>query len=146
MFFSDKDNDLADICMEQLFNAIKQQNKDAVKETFSQKALEKAEDIDISIDYLLSFVQGKVVSWNRDESSTVFDSVEAEGKTKQLVTWYTLDTDKQTYLILLIDYPIDTIDPANVGLYSIRILRAEDEDKLVGTWEEWMIPGIYIVD
>jgi len=146
VFFSDKDNDFADARMEQLFNAVKWRNKDDIKEMFSKKAIEKAEAIDIGVDCLLSFIQGEVVSWNRDESPMVFDSVENGGKTKQLVTWYTLDTDEQSYFVLLVDYPVDSIDPENVGLYLIRILRVEDENKLVGTWEEWVIPGIYILD
>ena len=145
MFFSDKNDKFADTRMEELFDAIKQQNKDGIKELFSEKAIDVAGDIDIEIDHLLSFVQGKLVSWNRDESPIVFDSVKYGNEKKQLVTWYTLDTDEQNYLVLLVDYPIDTIDSKNAGLYSIRILRAEDENKLVGTWEEWVIPGICIL-
>lgn len=146
MFFSDKDNNLADTRMEQLFNAIEQQSKNALIENFSKKALEKTEDIDVDVDHLLSFIQGDVVSWNRDESPIVFDNIEAGGKVKQLVTWYTLDTSEQNYFVLLVDYPIDTIDPENVGLYSICILRSEDENKLTGTWEDWAVPGINILD
>lgn len=144
--FTDKDIEQADARMEQLFDEIKQQNKDGLKELFSEKAIDDTENINIEIDDFLSFVQGKVVSWSRDESPIVFDSVENGNKTKQLVTWYTLDTDEQSYLILLVDYPIDTINSENAGLYSIRILKAEDENKLVGTWEDWVIPGIYILD
>ena len=146
VFFIDKNNNFADTRMEELFDALKQQNRDVIKEIFSEKAVNETGKIDIQIEHLLSFIQGKLVSWNRDESPIVFDSVEYGNKKKQLVTWYTLSTDEQNYLVLLVDYPIDTIDPKNAGLYSIRILRAEDENKLAGTWEEWVIPGIYIMN
>ncbi len=144
--FRDKDIEQADARMEQLFGEIKQQNKEGLKELFSEKAIDEAENINIEIDDFLSFVQGEVVSWNRDDSPTVYDVVEQGSKSKQLITWYTLDTDEQNYLVLLVDYPIDTINPENAGLYSIRILKAEDENKLVGFVEDWVIPGIYILD
>ena len=145
VIFGDKDNEFADTRMEQLFNATKTQNIDDFKKMFSEKALSEAENINIEINDFLSFVQGEVISWSRDESPIVFDSVEHGNATKQLVTWYTLDSDEQSYLVLLVDYPIDTINPENAGLYSISILKAEDENKLVGTWEDWAIPGIYIM-
>lgn len=144
MFFKDNDNDLADVRMKQVFTAIKAKDKEAIKSVFSKKALAETSNIDVGINYLLSFIQGEVISWNRDESSTVFDSNENGNKAKQLVTWFNLNTDEQNYLVFLVDYPIDTINPENEGLYSLRIIRAQDENNLSGTMEDWMIPGIYI--
>lgn len=146
MLFSDKNNKFAETRMEEVFDAIKQKNKDAIRGMFSENAVNEAGELDAEIDRLLSFVQGNLVSWSMDESPIVFDSTEYGSKKKQLVTWYTLNTDEQNYSVFLVDYPIDTIDPKNVGLYSMRILRTEDENKLSGTWEEWVIPGIYILD
>ena len=146
VFFGDKDNELADARMEALFGAIKQQDRAAIKDTFSEKAANEAAEIDIEIENFISFIQGDIVSWSREESSRVSDVVHYGYKTKRLLTWYTLSTNKQDYFVLLVDYPIDTIDPKNAGLYTIRILRVEDDDKLEGTIEEWIIPGIYIMD
>lgn len=146
MFLRDQNNDLADARMDQLFNAIKEQDKDALKDVFSQKALVKSGNFDVGVEYLLSFVQGEALSWNREDSPIVFDDVEDGGKTKKLVTWYAIDTDEQSYLVFLVDYPIDTIDPENAGLYSLRIITSEDENALDGSWEEWEIPGIYVPD
>lgn len=143
-FFRDKNNDLADARMEQLFYAIKKQDKDSIKALFSKKARTETKNIDADVNHLLSFVQGDVISWVQDDSPMVFDSVEGGSTTKQLVTWYKVDTDEQNYLFFLVDYPIDTINSDNAGLYSLRIIRAEDENKLTGTWEDWVIPGIYI--
>lgn len=145
MLFGDKDNALADTRMKQIVNAINMQDEKALKEVFSAKALDESSNIDSEIDHLLSFIHGEVISWNRDGSPIVFDRFEASGKTKQLVTWYTLETTEQCYLLLLIDYPVDSIVLKNTGLYSLRILKAEDEHKLIGTWEDWTIPGVYIL-
>ena len=143
-FFGDKNNDLADARMEQLLYAIKKQDKDSIKALFSKKARTETKNIDTDVNHLLSFVQGEVISWIQDDSPIVFDIVEGGSTTKQLVTWYKVDTDEQNYLFFLVDYPIDTINSDNTGLYSLRIIRAEDENKLTGTWEDWVIPGIYI--
>ena len=141
-FFADKDSAFADACMEELYDAIKHQDAENIKAIFSKKSINEAIEMDMKIDNLLSFVQGELISWHRDESPIVFDTVEYGRKTKQLVTWYNLNTTEQSYSVLLIDYPIDTIDAENAGLYSLMILRTEDENKLEGTWEEWMVPGI----
>lgn len=144
--FEDRDSELADARMEQLFSAIKAQDQAAIKAAFSPKAQAEAGNLDAGVAYLLSAVQGEAVSWERDESPVVFDSVEYGYTTKQLVTWYTLKTDRENYLVFLWDYPIDTMDPENAGLYCLRIIRAEDEDTLEGAWEDWAVPGIWIPD
>lgn len=145
-FFGDKDNDFADARMEEVFDAIKEQDKDALKAIFSTKALAETETMDVDIDALFSFIQGEVVSWSRDESPVVFDYVEYGDKIKQLLTWYTLYTDEHCYLVFLVDYPIDTIEPENAGLYSLIILGLEDEGKMEEAVEELIIPGICILD
>lgn len=144
--FYDNDSELADARIEQLFEATQQQDKATFKKMFSQKAINEADNIDDEIDCFFSFVQGTAISWNRDESPRVFEVVEYGRKSKQLITWYTLNTDKQSYLVLLVDYPVDTMNSENVGLYSIRILKLEDENRLIGTVEEWILPGIYVLD
>ena len=136
MFFLDEDNNLADKRMEQLYEALEQSNEKEIKKIFSKNAISKAENIDNSIENLFLFIKGKVISWNRDESPIVFDSVKDIGETKQIVTWYSLQTDEQQYLFLLVDYPIDTISPNNAGVYSLGVLKLEDEDKLTGTLED----------
>ena len=60
----------ADARLEQVLDAIKNQDKAALKAMFSNKALVEAEDINGSIDYLLTFVQGKIESWERDRLSS----------------------------------------------------------------------------
>ena len=144
MFIRDKDTGLAESRMKQLVNAIKQQDEEAIKELFSEKAIEEAGDIDSNVADLLSFVRGEVVSWTQDGSPVVFEDFEYGSVTKELLTWYDLKTSEESYRVLLDDYPIDTVDSKNVGLYSIMILRAEDEDKL----ESWggSNAGVYILE
>lgn len=144
-FLRDSDDEYAEARMEKLFNAIKGRDKDAIKAEFSKKAITETKDFDADLDNLLSFVKGNAVSWAQDGSSRVSDVSESNGYTKRLMTWYNLYTDEQNYLFFIVDYPIDTINIDHAGIYSLRILKAEDEDKLEGYVEDWEIPGIYIL-
>ena len=65
-------------------------------------------------------------------------------KEKQLLLWFTLHTDEQSYLIFLADYPINTIEPKNKGLYTLKIIEAEKEKEITGYVEDLIIPGIAI--
>lgn len=142
----DEDGELIDECMQQVYIAIKENDSEALKAVFSEKAIDEAEDIDEEIERLLSFIQGKAVLCTRDESPVATEKAEDGCKQKQLVAWYDLNTDEEKYLIFVADYPIDTFTPENEGLYSLMILKAEDEDKLTGAIEDWIIPGIRILD
>ncbi len=145
-FFTDKDNDLADARMEQVYNAIENQDIDALVALFSEKAIMQTNNIYSVAESLFSFIQGEPVSWSRDESPIVFDWSEEYGNRKQLITWFTLLTEEQSYSVFLVDYPVDSIEPQKEGLYSLRIIKIDNEDYLEETWEEWVTPGIYIWD
>lgn len=146
-FLSDTDNGFADARIEQIFQSIKNHDNDSLKMTFSESFIDcQGDNLYHSIDFLMDYVQGMPVSWSREESPIVFDTSENGEKRKQLVVWFTLHTDEQIYSVFLVDYPIDTVDPNNEGLYSLRIIKIEDEDKLEGVWNEWVTPGIYVCD
>ncbi len=142
MFFNDKDTRLAESRMEQLVNAIKQKNEDDLKEIFSEKAIEEVGDIESEVEDLLDCFQGEVVSWKWDGLPVVTDVFEYGRKIKKLEIWFMLETDEENYLVFFVDYPIDTITPENVGLYTIWVLRAEDEEEL-GENLKWGDANLY---
>ena len=39
---------------------------------------------------------------------------------------------------------MDTDYPNNVGLYTLRVIKAEDKDTQFGYWQDMKLPGIYI--
>lgn len=143
-FWEYSDESLADNRMEQFFCAVKNQDRESINGLFSKKAYNEAENFDKSIDDLFDYIQGDCVYWGVDGSPVVYDSVENGKKTKQLMTWYYLNTDEQKYFVFIVDYPIDSIDPENEGIYTLMIIKGEDENRLVGAMEDWVKPGIYI--
>lgn len=140
----DDDDKKADARLEQVLNAIKNQDKDALKELFSKKAMSEAEDFDEGAEYLFELFQGKVESWDGDGGPTVYESIEYGKITKEMISAYDVVTDKQAYIFCLIDYPQDTQNPDNAGLYALRVVKAEDEKTQLSGWQSMKVPGIYV--
>jgi hypothetical protein len=137
----DSDDTKANARLEQVIEAIKNKDKDAIKSLFSKKALGEAEDFDGSMDDLLVFFQGKVDSWKKSSGPTVFESNDYGHTTKEVSSYYFVDTDKQKYFFLLRDYPIDTDHPDNVGLYMLLVVKAEDREKIYDRNQKILFDG-----
>lgn len=145
-FSEDKDNKLADICINNLCNGIKEKNEINVKKLFSEKACSDAGNIEICIDELFEFIKGEFLSWNREESPIVEDYAEAGKKSKREMFWFSLKTTEQVYSVFLSYYPIEDIDHDNKGIYSMLIIKEKDENTLEGSIDEWStVPGIQII-
>ncbi len=136
----ESDDDLADARIKQVFSAIENRDTRLMYSQFSQNAI--SDNLQTKITDLFAFIEGDMISWSRDESSVVLDTVEYGNRSKQLTTWYRIKTTKEEYLVLLIDYPIDMIEPDNQGLYTLKIIKSADENKLTGKTEDWTLPGI----
>ena len=116
--------------LEQVIEAIRSKDKGAVKAFFSKKALDEADDFDGNIEYLFSFIQGTIDSWEKSSGPSVFESNDYGRVTKEVSSYYYVNTDKQKYFFLLRDYPVDTDHPDNVGLYMLLVVKAEDREKI----------------
>jgi hypothetical protein len=126
----DSDDTKANARLEQVIKAIRNKDKDDVKSLFSKKALSEADNFDGSVNDLFDFFQGKVDSWKKSSGPTVFESNNHGNKTKEVNSYYYVNTDKQKYFFILQDYPIDTDHPNNVGLYLLLVVKAEDREKI----------------
>lgn len=132
----------ADERIEQILSAIKDKDREALKALFSKQALDEVKDFDNGTDYLLSFFQGGVKSWKRDKWSSG-ESTRSGKKSVMIRSWYTVSTDKNEYMFFVIDFTEDTINPNNVGVYTLRVIKAEDKDTQFTYWQDMQIPGIY---
>ena len=138
----DRDGRLADKATNDLCSSIKDRDKNAVKNLFSEKVRSEADDIDAQIDKLFAFIDGEVAAWKRRElDPMVKDDVEYGQLSKQEWFWVYLKTEKDVYAMYLSYYPINDFEPESEGIYSLLVVRAADKDKL----EEWSeVPGIDI--
>jgi len=130
MLNSSSDDKNATSRLEQVINAINSKDREAVKVLFSETALNETDDIDEKIELLFSFVLGTINSWEKSSGPTVFETNHYGKKTKEVSSYYYVTTDKQEYFFLLRDFPIDTDNPENVGLYMLLVVKAEDREKI----------------
>jgi len=144
MLNRDSDDTKANARLEQVIEAIKNKDKDALESLFSKKALEETVDFDSSMNDLLDFFQGEVDSWKKSSGSTVFESNDYGHVKKEVSSYYYVNTDKQKYFFLLQDYPVDTDHLDNVGLYLLLAVKSEDEEKIWDGDQKLSHAGIYI--
>lgn len=46
-------------------------------------------------------------------------------------------------MFFVVEYSTDTFSPDNVGLYTLRVIKAADEETQVTTWKDMEMAGIY---
>ena len=135
--FSEADNRI-----EQILDLIQNEDKEGMKDIFSQQVIDEVEDLETDIDYIVEFFHGDVSSWE-DAGVSVGESKEQDNKNKQVRSFYNVETDKESYIVFILEITEDTKTPDNIGVYTLRIIRAEDEDTQFTYWQDMAIPGIY---
>lgn len=136
------DDKQADQRMELILDAIKNKNKDSLREMFSKQALSEVDDIDSGIDYLFEFFQVDNVTW-KSGPQNVSERIDYGKKIKEVKTWFNVDAERQKYLVFMLEYTVYSGHPDKVGLYSLRIIKAEDKKTQFQSWQKMKIPGIY---
>jgi len=142
MLNKDSDDKKADARLEQVIEVIKNKDKDVLESMFSKQALDEADDFEGGMDYLFELLQGDVTSWERD-GQIVDETNEYGHRTKEVKSFYIVETDKQKYLFFLLEYTVNTDHPDNVGLYALRVIKVEDKETQFGSWQKMKIPGVY---
>lgn len=60
------EEEIADAMIDKILLIIKDKDRDTIKALFSNQALGEIDDFDGDFDYLISFFQGDVISWERE--------------------------------------------------------------------------------
>lgn len=130
MLNTDSDDEQKIARFEQVIEAIKNEDKDALKALFSKQATIDTDDFDGGVDDLFQFMQGEIDSWEKSVGGSVTKLKENGHEKKEVDSYFYVTTNKQKYFFLLEDCPVDTENPDNVGLYLLLIVKAEDEEKI----------------
>lgn len=125
----------ANIRMKGIVSAINAQDAKKLKGLFSTQALEECEDIDSQIADLFEFLGGDIISWELDDGFSSGQKIEYGKKQWIIRPGFFVSTDKDSYFISLIDFPIDTFNKQNKGLYSIMV-RKSSYNELVPSWDK----------
>lgn len=139
----DTDGQTADKRLEQLLTAIEGKDKLTIKSMFSKKALSEVDDFDETVNSLFVFFDGQVQEKGKSYPA-VYEKKEAGIHTKKLLWWNYVQTDKFKYVFIFIEHIENTEDPDILGLYTLRVIKEEDEDTLFTSYDDVEIPGIFV--
>jgi len=137
------DKDDVNKCFEQVLDAVQSKDMEALKAVFSVNSLKEAENFEAGANFLFDLIDSEVESWENVSlaSSSTYDYGE---KTNMVRGWYEFTTEHGEYIAFLVLHTIDTQNHSNVGLYALRIIKAEDEEDHITTVQEMNIAGIYV--
>ncbi|MBQ1254787.1 MAG: DUF5104 domain-containing protein [Clostridia bacterium] len=126
--------------MEQLTEALQEQDRRKVKELFSVQDLANAKDLDASIEELFSLMGTNVISWE-----ILPDGIESwrNYSCVRLTTWVSLKTDTGEFVVMLLDFPLNESKPAEQGLCSIQVFSPPYED-INKNYVTPLTPGVHI--
>ena len=119
-----------EMIMKTLIEALKKEDRDAVRALFSKKALREAEDFEDCMDELFEYIEGDIILHEKAGPAGYHQEIEEGKKRVELPYYYYIYTTDSKYYIDITDYYVDEIDPENEGFYVIFIVKVQDEDKL----------------
>lgn len=145
--FNNNDQKISNARMDKILEAVKKEDKEALKAMFSKKAISQAEHFDESIVKLFDFFQGDFISYNDWSGPMAEGGINEDGtgrNWKKLYSSYDVDTSKQKYRLAIQEFIQDTADVDNVGIWSLYIIKMKDDtDPQFGYRGDGMdIPGI----
>ena len=123
------ENKVAYKTMKKVVEAIRDQDKDALKSMFSIQALAEADDFDGSMDYLFEFIQGEIESLEIIKGLSIFDGINDDGSGR---SWKMIDsigdieTSEQKYHISIQEVTKHSKEAERIGISSFSIISAED--------------------
>ena len=142
-FFSSEE-EIADRKFEQIVEGINEKDPEKIKEVFSEQALAGSDDdIDEGIAYLYDLFDGGITSWSLDHWSSG-DSMNNGRAVSSIRSWYNVETDRGSFLVFMLDYSRNDLEPDKKGLYAFRAIKEENEPTQFTYWQDLEIPGIYI--
>ena len=138
------DNKQADQLFEQIIETLENSDASLLKELFSPNATISAQNIDEEIKALLDFYDGQMTEYQRYGPAS-YASKNGSAIVKELIVSYDVTTTIGMYRIAFKFCTHDSLTPANIGLLSIYIIKAEDSDMNFAYWggDKWN-PGITI--
>ena len=142
--YYDTGSSQADRTLEQMLQAIEEQDPAAVQAMFAPNSIDGAGNMDEMTAVLFDFYEGEMISYKRYGPAT-HESKHGELHTKRLEASYDVTASAGNYRIAMQICMIDSEDPENVGMSSFYIIKAEDTDTSYAYWgDQLWTPGITV--
>lgn len=112
--------------MEKLLVAIESKDRNKIKELFAPNKTPEMENLDETIDELITYYSGNFESYKSKGLGTDYDRDSGIEKKWQSMS-YDVTTTKDVFRFGITWYIMDTEDKGNLGIWSCYIIRFEDD-------------------
>ena len=135
---------MADETLENIFDAMKEQDANAIVQLFSEKAIAEAEGLEKSAEELCTFFQGDVQSI--DDRMGPSYRLSKDNKVQMIWPNYDIYTTDGVYRVEFCEYTEENEEPDMLGVWCFYIIKAEVDEDL---WRPYSptddeLPGIHI--
>lgn len=118
--------DKAKLDFESAMTATQMKDSNALKKLFSDKALSKADDFEVSFEKLFDFIGADIVSWEIDKCCIKERDRQGENNV-EIMIYGKLITDTQEYGLCISNFIIDNLDDSNKGIYTVEVASYDYE-------------------
>jgi len=125
---------------EKILSAIKNKDKDEFYKLFNIDAKMQDKNFDEGEAYVFDLMKGNVTSWK----AYLMEKSIIQASYTEIYGWYVIETDQGTYKIFISSYINNDMDKTDVGIYALRVIRAQDEVSDFTIPENVDYPGIYV--
>lgn len=133
---------MADERIEEIIEALEQEDAKKLKDMFSQKTMMEVGDLDAQIKSLIEFYEGELEFY---EGTCDSSSQNRHGKKKlEIIGNYTIKTTEEEYEIKFYEWVKEYEFPEKVGIYKIQITSKETRTEKDFMWTEEEM-GAYVV-
>jgi hypothetical protein len=130
--------------IEQMVSSIGKKDTDGLRSLFSENALDNIANFDETAELLFKFVQGTIHTTEKT-SYNLSTSSDYGKRTARMHSKYIISTEKEKYRFFFVYCPEDDVNPENIGFYTIRVVRLNEEKDFFAYWPEMEIPGITVL-
>jgi len=123
--FYDDSKQQTDVKMQRIADAVKSQDEPALKKLFSQRALDKATDLDRGLKYFLSAFPTGPVTWKSQGSGSESQN-ESLKQIVELYGEYEVTGGGKKYELYFAYFSANDYDSQNVGIYALGVVPASE--------------------
>lgn len=122
-----KERQLANERISDLLKSSENQDVNATKKLFSENIIEKIPGFENQVVNLFDYFEGAVVFWDDTEQPATSEKYRGDEQQLFLMSSFDVETTVTTYRIYIYDCAIDTLSPKNEGIWSLYIIKLEDD-------------------
>ena len=122
------DDEVAQEKLGEVLGAIEKQDKDSLKALFAKKTQNTGSNFDSQIEQLFEYYQGNFSTYSKITSPMVGRGHDYNDEYKYYEFSCDIETTTQTYRIAMKFYTEDTATPDNIGIISLYIINAKEEN------------------